>query len=478
MGYERPSRNTRSNVTKPSVDNNKKNKQAETTKSFLTQMNDAYEEQERLCNTLKTEVQHGIRDEKDWNVEKQKLEEMKKRMEAQANVSGAPTDPVESIDSEPMDIEQSAVDTEQPKAAKSNTAETKDLRVNTKFPKPAKLNTIKDALGIEWHVDLDDSQIISPLEGLETAVIGHFVKLSRVYYVQRYGDPKFSSARVSSELPEGSKYNLEVDVMDKDMRILENILEKHKSQLIPARFTRKKAFTVMLIYWDGKEDYGYTTDVGVLKPYYGRKRRPSTRCYIRMNPALYQEYGLKNDTGFSHETRSTVKRFLAGKDDWARSTVLHNIAVTRENMFEQTHLSHVESRSDQLPLEEIIDEKASQRATSIKRERTTSPNNVQPRRSSRLAPAILQQDQTAASIKRETSTSPIDSQRQKSLHPAPQNEASVSSEVLEPRRQYLKDFLELHDLDKATTADDIPEKYQSRYDAGYTKWKKENQSKN
>jgi hypothetical protein len=440
--------------------NDKKDKQIEATKLAIRNIDEEYRAQEKLCAQLTQEVEMGIRGEDALRAEEEKLLQMKEKVVAQTNRPDAPTKPTDAP-TKPTDAPTKPTNAPtKPTNAPIVTPEPMDLQPNT-----GQLSTARDELDIEWDIDLDNTQVVSPLEGVENVVMGHFVKSGRVYYVQRYGDKMSSSAVVSSELPQGSTYNLEVDVTERSNRILELILEKHKKQPIPTKYTRTKAFTVMLVYWDGKEECGYATDARVLDPRYDQQRRPHTRCFIHMNPALYAEYGLKNRTGFSHETRSTVKRFLAGKDDWERSIVLHNIAITRENKFEESHLEDEESRSDLLPLEEITDRKkpsgrSGTRAISI--ESKISPISPHRRTSPRLSSVLRQNQAFTKSENRLPSPS------------APQHEASSNSKAVPPRELYLSEFIELHDLDKDTTADNLPEKYHSRYDAGYSKWKKDN----
>ena len=59
----------------------------------------------------------------------------------------------------------------------------------------------------------------------------------------------------------------------------------------------------------------HDAEVDVLAPDYP-ERRPHTRCFVYLDPELYKKYNLKNKTGYSHETRLTMKFLIEGNDDW------------------------------------------------------------------------------------------------------------------------------------------------------------------
>lgn len=243
---------------------------------------------------------------------------------------------------------------------------------------------VVDELGTEWNIDLGNTQSKSWLQGLKSEVIGHIDKRPTFRYINRVGGLLGYSAIVDSQLPEGSKYTGSIDVVSSN-RILEEILNIHrkKKQPIPSAFI--KELNVLLVYWDNKDECGYAADVEVLDPEYGGKR-PITRCFIYLPVNLYKGYGLKNTTGFSHETRSTVLNFLNGSDHKGRSITLHNIAVKLENDFEELHMKNASNRPKE-PLRELCIDRTSRsrsrsRYTGIERSPTLNPP---PRRSTRLA---------------------------------------------------------------------------------------------
>jgi hypothetical protein len=352
--------------------------------------------------------------------------------------------------------------------SKASRPSTVDKDVTMKNTTEASEETLIDELGTEWNVNVANTQSKSAFHDLDTEVIGHIVKRPAIQYVRRVGNKDACSAFLDSQLPQGSSYKEERDVTQRSNRILENILQKHRDRKEPIPAKIRSALTVLLVYWDSKDQCGYGTDLEVLDPNY-EGRRPHTRCFIYLKPSLYvnADYNLDNKTGYSHETRSTVKQFLQGKDDWERSITLHNIAVTRENKFEEYHMKHVDDRP-KVPLCELIDErkKAGRRSESrysSVEQQSLSPVGQQTRKSPRLV-----------------QTPPLESARQpakigikaESRLSKPQQVTRHEDDSSKPPRVRFHEFyVELFDLPPSTTYEDLQKDAKIMYPAQFVEWK-------
>ncbi|OSS43184.1 hypothetical protein B5807_12165, partial [Epicoccum nigrum] len=130
-------------------------------------------------------------------------------------------------------------------------------------------------------------------------------------------------------------------------------------------------------------------------------RRPHTRCFVYLDPALYAStYDIENKTGYSHETRYMMKLLMEGNDDRQKSITFYNIAVRLENKFEEICVSGALDRPE--PLRELVHERkaASRRRGSrhATAELAASPAPVKPPTSPRRSapPPDMRLEQTPA----------------------------------------------------------------------------------
>ncbi|KAF1352899.1 hypothetical protein EJ07DRAFT_158916 [Lizonia empirigonia] len=291
-------------------------------------------------------------------------------------------------------------------------------------------NRLVDDLNMAWDVDVNDKHSEPFLQNHDKEVFGHIARYTQIRYCVRYGSADAYSARFESTLPDGSSYKGTRDVTQRSNRIVERI--------------------VLVVYWDSKMGIGHTAEVDVLAPDY-RERRPPTRCFIYLDPALYvSRYGIENKSGYSHETRSTMKLLMEGHDDWQKSITFYNIAVRLENRFEEKCLRGISGRPG--PLRELAHEKKAASRRSRSRyttvESAVSPTLMRPPTSPRhfkLLPEI------------QTEQTPVKTESGNSL-----------------KDQFHADFLELFDLAEDTTYADLTEQQQLLYPAQFKKWKAAN----
>ncbi|KAJ6280855.1 hypothetical protein J3E71DRAFT_362264 [Bipolaris maydis] len=303
-----------------------------------------------------------------------------------------------------------------------------------------------DDLNMAWDVNINRKHTEPSLQHLKKEVFGHIVRNSQTRCCVRYGSADAYSARFESTLPEGSEYNGTRDVTQRSIRIVERIVQMHRDKKQPLPMNILSQVQVLVVYWDSKMGVGHSAEVDVLAPdFVGR--RPHTRCFIYLDPSLYNSYGLENTTGYSHETRSTMKLVMEGNDDWQKSVTFHNIAVRLENKFEEKHMGRVSGRPG--PLLELS------------RERKTTTR----RKGSRYSNTEL-----AASprpVKAPTSPRPS---------PTPQEtrtkqSSAITDSGMSLKEQFHADFLELFDLAKNVAYEDLTEQQQLLYPAQFTKWK-------
>jgi hypothetical protein len=310
---------------------------------------------------------------------------------------------------------------------------------------PATKKIVDGGLGMEWDIDADSNSIEPALQKLDKEAFGHLTRYSTTRYLVRYGLPGAYSARFESSLPMNSKYNEdnERNVSQGSDRILEKILQKHRETktVVPDNIIRN--LKILVIYWDRKQGLGHNAEVEVLDP--SHKKKPNTRCFIYLDPHLYEQYtGISNKTGYSHETRTTVKLFMKGNDDWQKSIAFHNEAVRLENKFEAKFaLSEGSSPLCELNDERnVADRRSKSRSTSVQSFRSPTPQRTPkptPERSSQYKRA---------------STEP--------------------SGAKSPRDLFHADFLEVYDLPSTMTRDELPQKYKIDYVAQFTAWKSTN----
>ncbi|KZM24120.1 hypothetical protein ST47_g4738 [Ascochyta rabiei] len=307
-------------------------------------------------------------------------------------------------------------------------------------------NRLVDNLNMAWDVNVSDTHVESSLHNHPKEAFGHIMRNSQARYCIRYGSADAHSARFESTLPDGSRYQETREVTQRSNRIVERIVQIHKDRKMTLPMNILSKVKILLVYWDSKMGVGHDAEVDVLDPDYP-VRRPHTRCFIYLDPALYARYNLENKTGYSHETRSTMKRLMEGNDDRQKSITLHNIAVRLENKFEEKWMSGVPGRPE--PLRELVHERkvASRRSTS--RYPTAEP----------LVSLPL--------IK------PPTSPRQPTPLPETRNEQAPTGEkpAMSLKQRFHRDFLELFDLAEDVVYADLTEPQQLLYPAQFTKWK-------
>jgi hypothetical protein len=286
--------------------------------------------------------------------------------------------------------------------------------------------------------------------------IGHIIRTSQARYCVGYGSADARSARFESTLPDGSKYQGTSDVTKRSNRIVERIVQFHKDKKEALPMDILSRVKVLLVYWDSKMGIGHAAEVDVLAPDFA-KRRPHTRCFIYLDPALYARYNLENKTGYSHETRSTMKPLMEGNDDWQKSITFHNTAVRLENKFEEKCMSGISGRPE--PLRELDHERE------VVSRRTRSP----------YATAGLSASPTPVkppiSPRQPTPRQPTPSQPT----PPPETRHEQAPTGAKPgmslKQRFHMDFLELFDLAENVTYADLTEQQQLLYPAQFTKWK-------
>ncbi|KAF2843952.1 hypothetical protein T440DRAFT_411105, partial [Plenodomus tracheiphilus IPT5] len=251
------------------------------------------------------------------------------------------------------------VNTLNPGATHANAEDgpSKHGKMKIERPNESKMSTtrlVDDKLNMAWDVNVNDTHVESSLQNLDKEAFGHIMRNSQARYCVRYGSADARSARFESTLPAGSRYQETRDVTQRSNRIVERIVQFHRDSKTALPMNILSKVKILLVYWDSKRGVGYEAEVDVLAPDFP-ERRPHTRCFIYLDPALYAKYGLVNDTGYSHETRSTMKLLMEGNDDRQKSITLHNIAVRLENDFERMWMSGVPDRPE--PLRELAHER-------------------------------------------------------------------------------------------------------------------------
>jgi hypothetical protein len=307
-----------------------------------------------------------------------------------------------------------------------------------------------DDLGVEWDIK-SNTRVDPKLRNQKGNIIGHLTRRSQDLYCVRYGTPDARSALFESTIPDGLDYDGTKDVTKRSDRIVERIVQFHKDkkEALPMNILSK--INVLLVYWDSKLGMGHAAKVNVLAPDFA-ERRPHTRCYIYLNPELYKTYNLENTTGYSHETRSTIKPLMKGNDDWQKSITLHNIAVELENEYEKKHMSGVSGRPEKLR-KLVQEEKVVSRRSKSPRYATAEPS---------ASPMPMK--------------SPI-SLSQPTPQPTPTPEtrhdqaATGAKPGMSPKQRFHREFLELFDLAENVTYADLTEQQQLLYPAQFTKWK-------
>ncbi|CAN9239272.1 unnamed protein product [Alternaria alternata] len=350
--------------------------------------------------------------------------------------------------------QRATVNTPDPEPTHTNVlgALSKDLKIKREPREESKASTnrLVDDLDMAWDVDVDDRHIEPSLQNQHSEAFGHIMRNSQTRYCVRYGSADAYSARFESTLPAGSRYRETRDVTQRSNRIVERIVQHHKDNKLPLPMGILGKVKVLVVYWDSKVGVGHDAEVDVLAPDFAG-RRPHTRCFVYLDPALYAStYNIENKTGYSHETRSTMKLLMKGNDDRQKSITFYNIAVRLENKFEEKCMSGAPDRPE--PLRELVHERkaASRRSGSryTTAEPAASPAPVKPPISPRRSapPPNMRLEQTPA---------------------RPQSGKS-------PRQRFHAEFLELFDLPDDTTYADLDEQQQLLYPAQFANWKKIN----
>lgn len=327
-----------------------------------------------------------------------------------------------------------------------------------------------DDLGMAWDVDVNNTCVDPSLQGQEKSAIGHIMRTSQARFCVTYGS-KARSARFESSLPHGSQYQGSRDVTKRSNRIVEKIVNHHKEKKEALPMDILSKVHILLVYWDSKIGVGHAAEVDVLAPNYG-KRRPHTRCFIYLDPALYKTYNLENKSGYSHETRSIMKPLQEGNDDWQKSIAFHNIAVRLENKFEKECMVGVSGRPG--PLRELVQERKVVSSRSRSRYVTAEPSESR----SRYATV-----EPSEGWSRNATVAPSISDSPFSIHPTsprqpttlPRTRHEQTPTIVKPgtslKQRFHMEFLELFDLANNVTYADLTEKQQLLYPAQFTKWK-------
>jgi hypothetical protein len=336
-----------------------------------------------------------------------------------------------------------------------------------------------DDLGMAWDMDVNNTCVDPSLQGQEKSAIGHIMRTSQARFCVTYGS-KARSARFESSLPHGSQYQGSRDVTKRSNRIVEKIVNYHKEKKESLPMDILSKVHILLVYWDSKMGVGHAAEVDVLAPHYGQ-RRPHTRCFIYLDPALYKTYDLENKTGYSHETRSIMKPLQEGNDDWQKSIAFHNIAVRLENKFEKECMVGVSGRPG--PLRELVQESKVVSSRSRSRYATAEPSESRSRYAtaepsegrSRYATEGRSRHATGTpSISETQFVMPPTSPRQPTTLPRTRHEQTPTT-TAEPgtsvKQRFHIEFLELFDLADNVTYADLTEKQQLLYPAQFTKWK-------
>jgi hypothetical protein len=327
-------------------------------------------------------------------------------------------------------------------------------------------NRYVDDLGMAWDVDVNDTHVELALQNQNKEAIGHIMRTSQARYCVGYGSADARSARFESTLPDGSKYQGTRDVTKRSNRIVERIVQFHKDKKEALPMDILSRVKVLLVYWDSKVGIGHAAEVDVLAPDFA-KRRPHTRCFIYLDPALYTRYNIENKTGYSHETRSTMKPLMEGNDDWQKSITLHNIAVRLENKFEEKCMSGVSGRPE--PLHELVHERevASRRSRSryTTAEPSASPTPMKPPISPRQ-PTPRQPTPRQPTPRQPTPRQPTPPQETRH-----EQAPTGAKPGMSPKQRFHMEYLELFDLAENVTYADLTEQQQLLYPAQFTKWK-------
>jgi hypothetical protein len=309
-------------------------------------------------------------------------------------------------------------------------------------------NRFVDDLGMAWDVDVSDTHVELGLQNQNKEAIGHIMRTSQARYCVGYGSADARSARFESTLPDGSRYQGTRDVTKRSNRIVERIVQFHKDKKEALPMHILSRVKVLLVYWDSKMGIGHAAEVDVLAPDYA-KRQPHTRCFIYLDPALYAGYNIENQTGYSHETRSTMKPLMEGNDDSQKSIAFHNLAVRLENKFEKKCMSGVSGRPE--PLRELVYERKVVSRRSRSRYATAEPS---------ASPTPMK---LPISPRQPTPTSPPETRHEQ----AP----TGAKPGMSLKQRFHMDFLELFDLAENVTYADLTEQQQLLYPAQFTKWK-------
>jgi hypothetical protein len=299
---------------------------------------------------------------------------------------------------------------------------------------------LEDDLDMSWNVEVVDKQV-SPLlgKGHSEEAIGHLRKGLTTKYLIRRGNADAYTVVWENTLPAGSKYKETRNVTQIGHRIIEQIVQAHKTAMTPLPMDILSKVKIILVYWDTKQGFGHSADVGVLDPTIEIERRVTIRCFTYLNPDLYiKEYPqIKNTSGFSHETRSLMKPFISGNGISGQLITLYNKAVRMENKYEEKFLKNTPGRPG--PHYEIIDEDVPQRRSRSYTKRLASPVRQQKREPSSPHSSGVRYNRT--------SPSPVIKQERDRAEPS-------SDALLE--KQFLQITLELNGLSIDGNYQDLP----------------------
>jgi hypothetical protein len=248
------------------------------------------------------------------------------------------------------------------------------------LPEPESATYPRDIrTGLEYEVPISSAATTSEIEGVQRKVIGHLRSGSRYKYLTQYGTDKGKgcSMKFESILPPGDNYDVNkgVDVVLSSNRIIEHILSYHRRSRLPLPMHILSEVKFISVYWDSKSGLGRAAEFDILNPAIP-DCTSHTRCYIYLNPDLYKEYaenwGITNLGGFSHETKTSIRYCLSGKNTYERDLLLLNSAKEKEAKFERYYVQEYTTIPPELQPVPLVP-----RPQILARRTATQPNRYQ-----------------------------------------------------------------------------------------------------
>tara|TARA_R110002003_G_scaffold572_1_gene20508 strand:- start:1202 stop:2599 length:1398 start_codon:yes stop_codon:yes gene_type:complete len=438
----------------------------------LLSLNEQYEKLEKERNKL----QHAHETNMSTLEDEQRLQEIDKQMQkfkaANTQKETAEEGKGDSMDLDPAAEESASESASESESEGKRTSESTGRELDD-HPRTMTEPTTErqvDDLNMAWNISSVASKRTPSLDNCKEEVMGHLKRGPITRYLIRKGNENAYSV-IWTSTPPNSDYKHNRDVTQRSNRIIESIVQAHRDDKTPLPMDILSNLEIIVPYWDFKTESGHAADVDVLAPDFPR-RRPPTRCFTYLRPALYTTRypHIANKSGYSHETRSTMKPFIAGNDDWQKSITLYNKVVRLENHFEETFMENEQGRGE--PLSEWFDERSALIRRSTSRQRTLlsqpliSPTNNEHAQRNRYNTRATTFSRSPTPI-RQPSTAPLASRRVRiSTEP--------SSKGLSLTDRFHAEYLELFGLPLRTKYEQLSETQQILYPAQFTKWKQLN----